>query len=274
MPGCKNSSTGSAEHILPHCVVKIRLLATALSTFLWYCYERAQSSWAQRSSPTWSPAQLPRDELGKVLSLWLELGTASELGCPNSCTFFQPFRAGTPFPALQSRDPASPYARSLEKAPAPARSSPRQIAAPCLISLSSRLNTACLTLRRKRQLGLGILHLSLESCHRCSSQVTLAEVQRAGRLPRHLGGDAGLGQRARGRSSELRPPPRSKAAKLTTAAAPLRFPLESRRVKSHLSKEQQGKSFAQGRKKKKIPFTQQLLPQLCKERGQGWCQRQ
>lgn len=178
------------------------------------------------------------------------------------------------FPAFQSRDPASPYARSPEKAPAPTRSSPRQIAAPRLISLSSRLNTACLTLRRKRQLGLGILHLSLESCRRCSSQVTLAEVQRAGRHPRHLGGDAGLGQRARGRSSELRPPPRSKAAKLTTAAAPLRFPLESRRVKSHLSKEQQGKSFAQGRKKKKIPFTQQLLPQLCKERGQGWCQRQ
>lgn len=146
----------------------------------------------------------------------------------------------------------APYARSPEKAPAPTRSSPRQIAAPRLISLSSRPNTACLTLRRKRQLGLGILHLSLESCRRRrSSQVTLAEVQRAGRLPRHLGGDAGLGQRARGRSSELRPPPGSKAAKLTSAAAPLRFPLESRRVKSHLCKEQQGKSFAQGRKKKK-----------------------
>lgn len=95
MPGCKSSSAGSTEHILPHCTVKIRLLVTALSTFLWYCYEKAQSSWAQRSSPTWSPAQLPRDELGKVLSWWLELGTASELGCPTSCTFFQPFRAGT-----------------------------------------------------------------------------------------------------------------------------------------------------------------------------------
>lgn len=33
MPGCKSSSAGSAEHILPHCTVKIRLLVTALSTF-------------------------------------------------------------------------------------------------------------------------------------------------------------------------------------------------------------------------------------------------
>lgn len=187
------------------------------------------------------------------------------------------------FPALQSRNPISSPSEqgprvSLRTEPGEGSCSRSQLAkadcsaAPYQLVISSKHGVS--NAAKEAQLGLGILHLSLESCRRCSSQVTLAEVQRAGRLPRHLGGDAGLGQRARGTSSELRPPPRSKAAKLTTAAALLHFPLDTRRVKSHLSKEQQGKSFAQGRKKNKIPFTQQLLPQLCKERGQGWCQRQ
>lgn len=118
MTGCKSISTGTAERILPPCTVcstvKIRLLVAVLSTFPWYCYERPQSSWAQRSPPAGppsrtgqcppsrSPARLPRDLLGKVLSWCSERGTASELGCPGSCTFFQPFGAGGPRISLRT----------------------------------------------------------------------------------------------------------------------------------------------------------------------------